>query len=264
MSNTSPLGALNSQLQNRRAILLVEDNADVQEFNQFLLEKQGFTVDTADTLAAARVIVARRMPDAIVLDIGLPDGSGLDFLREIRSGNLKMENGEWNEHKKNRQTSQLSTLISQLKNVPVLVLTGYGKDGDVVRGFKSGCDDYLSKPYTFEVLLARLMHMLQSAQQVPKQMTYGSLKLDVLGGKAFLNGVDLTLAQKEFALLLTLAQNAGQALDAGYLYEKIWGQAMNDNTSALKNMVYRLRKKIKGSGYDIMAQRGQGYVFETE
>jgi len=223
-------------MQNSKTILLVEDNADVQDFNQFLLEKQGFAVDTANTLAAARGIVAWRMPDAIVLDIGLPDGSGLSFLKELR------------------KTSK----------VPVLVLTGYGKDGDVVRGFKSGCDDYLSKPYTFEVLLARLEHMLQSAEQVPKWMIYGSLKLDVICGKAFLHGADLLLAHKEFALLLTLAQNVGQTLGAGYLYEKVWGQQMNGNTSALKNMVYRLRKKIKGSGYDILAERGQGYVFETE
>ena len=219
-----------------KTVLLVEDNADVQEFNKFLLEKQGFEVDTAYTLAAARGVIALRMPDAIVLDIGLPDGSGLDFLKELR----------------------------KISKVPVLVLTGYGKDSDVVRGFKSGCDDYLSKPYTFAVLLARLEHMLQSTVQVPTLMIYGTLKLDVLGGKAFLHDADLLLAQKEFTLLVTLARNAGQTLDAGYLYEKAWGQPMNDNTSALKNMVYRLRKKIKGSGYDILAQRGQGYVFETE
>ena len=223
-------------MQNHKTIMLVEDNEDVQEFNQFLLEKQGFAVDTADTIAAAWGIVAWRMPDAIVLDIGLPDGSGLVFLKELR------------------KTSK----------VPVLVLTGYGKDGDVVRGFKSGCDDYLSKPYTFEVLLARLEHMLQSAEQVPKRMIYGSLNLDVISGKAFLRDTDLLLAHKEFAMLLTLAQNVGQTLDADYLYEKIWGQPMNGNTGALKNMVYRLRKKIKYSEYDILAERGQGYVFKTK
>ena len=223
-------------MQNRKTILLIEDNADVQEFNRYLLEQQGFAVETADTLAAAREIVARLMPDAIVLDIGLPDGNGLDFLKELR------------------KTSK----------VPVLILTGYGKDGDVVLGFKSGCDDYLSKPYTFEVLLARLTRMLQSAEQFPRRMTFGALELDVFGGKAFLRGSDLFLAHKEFTLLLTLAQNAGQTLETGYLYDKVWGQSINDNPGALKNMVYRLRKKIKGSGYDIFAERGQGYVFETE
>ena len=219
----------------KKAVLLVEDNADVLEFNQFLLEKQGFAVETAATLAAARDIVERRMPDAIVLDIGLPDGSGLDFLKNLRKSS----------------------------KVPVLVLTGYGNDDDVVRGFKSGCDDYLSKPYTFEVLLARLENMLFRTRQITGRTVYGVLELDVIVGKAFLHGADLFLAQREFALLLTLAQNAGQAQSAEFLYEKAWGQPLSDNTSALKNMVYRLRKKIKGSGYDIFAYRGLGYVFEA-
>ena len=88
--------------------------------------------------------------------------------------------------------------------------------------------------------------------------------MDVLGGKAFLHGADLLLTQREFTLLLILARNVEQTQEADYLYEKVWGQPMSGNTSALKNMVYRLRKKVKGSGYDILVQRGQGYVFETE
>ena len=224
----------------------MEDNADVLEFNRFLLEKQGFVVETANNLAAAREIAATCMPDAVVLDIGLPDGNGLELLTEIRLGKIKS-----------------SALDYELSKVPVLVLTGYGKDNDVVRGFKLGCDDYLSKPYTFEVLLARLTRILQGAEKVSERVIYGALELDMLGGKAFLHDTDLLLTQREFALLLILARNAGQTQSADYLYEKIWGQPMNDNKSALKNMIYRVRKKIKGSGYDILAERGQGYVFDV-
>ena len=221
---------------NGKTILLVEDNTDVQDFNRFLLEKQGFAVETAATLSAAREIVARRMPDAVVLDIGMPDGSGLGFLRELR----------------------------RASGVPVLILTGYKKDDDVVQGFHFGCDDYLAKPYTFEVLNARLSRLLQSSKHVPERVTCGPLTIEILSGQAFLRGVDLLLAQKELALLLLFVQHEGRMLDADYLYKNVWGQGLNDNTSALKTMIYRLRKKLEGSGYDILARRGQGYIFEIE
>jgi len=219
-----------------KTILLVEDNADVQDFNRFLLEDRGFSVETALTIARARECVAARMPDAIVLDIGMPDGSGLNFLSELR----------------------------KISAVPVLLLTGYTKDADVVRGFTFGGDDYLSKPYTFEVLLARLERLLKSAEKLPSRITYGSLTIDVLSGKVFLCGDEIFLSQKEFALLLVFTQHITQVLGADYLYEKVWGQPINDNFGALKTMVYRLRKKIKGSGYDILAEYGQGYVLEPE
>ena len=220
-----------------KRILLVEDNADVQNFNQFLLEKQGFTVFTALTLAAAREIVLQQMPDAIVLDIGMPDGSGLDFLRETRE---------------TRETS----------NVPVLVLTGYRKDADVVRGFKSGCDDYLSKPYTFEVLLVRLTHLLQSAERVPERVTVGPLTIEVLSGQAFLHGEDMLLTQKEFAMLLLFMQNENHTMSAEYIFETVWKAPIARNSAAIQMAVSRLRRKIKPAGYCITSLRRKGYVFE--
>ena len=220
-----------------KRILLVEDNADVQSFNQFLLEKQGFTVLTAATLAAARGIVVQKMPDAIVLDIGMPDGSGLDFLRETRQ---------------TRETS----------NIPVLVLTGYGQDADVVRGFKSGCDDYLSKPYTFEVLLVRLTRMLQSADRIPERVSAGPLTIEVLSGQALLHGEDMLLTQKEFAMLLLFMQNENQIISAEFIFETVWKAPIARNTSAIQMAVSRLRRKVKPAGYCITSLRNKGYVFE--
>jgi DNA-binding response OmpR family regulator len=220
----------------QETILLIEDNADVQEFNRYLLERQGYAVETALTLASARDIMDRLTPDALVLDIGMPDGNGLDFLRELR----------------------------RTSSVPVLVLSGYGSDSDIVQGFKTGCDDYLPKPYTFEVLLARLRRLLVNVGRLPTQLTFGSLTIEVMRGQAFLDGADLLLAQKEFALLLLFTQHEGKILSGNYLYEHVWGQALNENASALKNMVYRLRKKIAGSGFDIAAERGKGYVFRAD
>ena len=222
-----------------KMILLVEDNVKVQTFNRELLKRQGFAVETVMTLADARSYFQEksRRPSAVVLDIGMPDGSGLDFLRELR------ERGD---------------------KTPVLLLTGYGKDDDIKFGFDAGCDDYLPKPYTFGVLLARLKRLLQSAEQVPERVTHGVLTIDILSGQALLHGKDLFLSQKEFTLLLMFTQNEGQVIGIERLYEKVWGQSLNNNTGALTNMIYRLRKKIKGSGYDIVAERGQGYCFELE
>lgn len=220
----------------KKTILLVEDNKDVQAFNKFLLEEQGFNIETAMTLHAARKLFIKRAPDAIVLDIGMPDGNGLDFLKELRI----------------------------LSKVPVLILTGYKNDDNIVNGFNSGCDDYLSKPYTFEVLLARLKRLLQSAAYVPARLEYGPLKIEVLSGQAFLNGEDMLLTQKEIALLLLFTQNEGRFMSAEYLYKKVWGQPMNKNVGAVKYQVSNLRKKLEDSGYIISSTRGEGYCFKKE
>jgi len=112
--------------------------------------------------------------------------------------------------------------------------------------------------------MARLGRLLQRAEQFPVRMEYGSLSIEILSGQAFLRDVNLQLAPKEFALLLIFTQHEGQMLSADYLYQKVWGQPLGSDTGALKNMMYRLRKKIEGSGYDIWAGRGHGYIFETE
>lgn len=215
-------------------ILLIEDSEDVQDLNKSMLEDEGFTVKTVMTLAEARKSVRQRMPDAIILDIGMPDGNGLDFLREFR------------------KTSK----------IPVLLLTGYGKDNDIIRGYDNGCNDYLSKPYTFGVLLARLKSLLKSMEQIPERITRGLLSFDVQCGQAFAGGKDLLLTQKEFFLLLLFVQHEGITINADYLYNKVWGKPMNKDNQAVKKAVHRLRTNLEDTGYTITVMRGKGYVFE--
>ena len=221
---------------NGKNILLVEDSKQVQDFNKRLLEGRGFAVRIAITLAQAKASVKRNMPDAIILDIGMPDGSGLDFLRELR------------------QTSK----------VPVLLLTGYNKDDDIVTGFESGCNDYLPKPYTFGVLLVRLQRLLQSAEQMPETIVKGRLTLKITPMIALLDGKDILLTQKEFALLTLFAQNEDKTMSAEYLYEKVWGQDMMAEERAIRQQISNLREKIEESGYSIANVRGAGYRFERE
>ena len=249
------------KLQNRGTILLVEDNEQILQGNERMLKRRGYNVATALTLAEARTRLGEQIPDAIVLDIMLPDGSGLDFLRELR-----IEKGEWRiKEKENSQLttrqSQLSILNSQLSNIPILLLTGLATPEDVVRGLSGGGDDYLAKPYDFGVLLARIEALLRRAGQFPKTLTKGALQLDIIANRAFLSGVDMLLSPKEFALLLLMIQNEGRLLATASLYEAIWKLPLTADTSVIRTAVSRLRQKLGGEFSIENDKQEKGYIF---
>jgi DNA-binding response OmpR family regulator len=216
-------------------ILLVEDNEQIIRGNERMLKRHGYEVAASLTLADAYNEIKKRMPDAIVLDIMLPDGSGLDFMRKLR-------------------------LTSQ---VPILLLTGLTTPADVMRGLNEGGDDYLAKPYDFGVLLARIEALLRRAAQIPKTLTKGALRFDILANQAFLNNNDLLLAKKEFSLLLLLARNEGQALSPEYIYKTVWNQPMGNDNNSLKFQLSRLRKKL-GEDFSIQFDNDEGgYIFNS-
>ncbi len=218
-----------------KRILLVEDNIKIQYFNRDMLEEEGFIVQTAMSLAAAKEAIAHEMPDLMVLDIGMPDGSGLEFLRGLR----------------------------RESNLPVLMLSGYHRDADVVSGFDAGCDDYLAKPYSFEVLLARIKRLLRAAQQLPQSLQRGEIYLDLTAGRAYVSGVDCLLTPKDFALLRLLMQREGGEISTEEIYRVVWGRPTNDDTRALVVALSRLRKKLVGSGYGIVSVYGGGYILKA-
>ena len=217
-------------------ILLIEDNKDIQKLNKETLERRGaYKVRLAMNLAEAKEQIAEQVPDLIVLDIMLPDGSGLDFIRELRDGNVK--------------------------DIPVLLLTALGESDDVVKGLNMGGDDYLSKPYNNDIFLARIESLLRRTSRVPKTLTKGPLALDIIAGRAFIDGRDLLLTQREFAVLLLLTQNEGHILSAQTIYKNVWKQSTQIDTNTLKATISNIRKKIESSGYAINVLRGQGYTF---
>lgn len=218
---------------NEKLILLVEDNEQIMRGNERMLTRRGYGVVTALTLSEARKAMEAQMPDLIVLDIMLPDGNGLDFMSELR----------------------------RYSKVPVLLLTGLTTPEDVVRGLTSGGDDYLTKPYDFGVLMARVDALLRRAEQIPEKLTRDRLSLDVAAGVATLDGADLLLTQKEFALLLIFVQNPERYIDGDYLYEKVWKAPLAGDSQALKSAIKRLRGKLEGSGWSIEWSRGEGYCF---
>ena len=234
---TSDYGGCNvMQRANNEVILCIEDNIQTQLFNKPLLESKGFAVKQAMTLAQAREVVFSSVenPGIIILDIHLPDGNGLEFLKELR------------------KTSA----------IPVIALTNDSKEEDVVRGLNSGCDDYVTKPYTFKLLYARIEALMRRSGQLPETFIKGSLVIDMLSRAARFDGVDLGLTARESDLLFLLAQNTGVVLNAEFIYERIWRQPMVDDKNAFRIAIARLRKKIVSAGHDIFTIRGKGYVFD--
>ena len=218
-------------------ILLVEDNEQILKGNERMLKRRGYAVRSALTLAEARKCLEETIPDAIVLDIMLPDGSGLAFMRELRLA------------------------PNDKSNIPILLLTGLATPEDVVRGLSEGGDDYLAKPYDFGVLLARIEALLRRAGQFPKTLTKGDLQLDIIANRAFLSGNDMLLSPKEFALLLLMVQNEGRLLNTTALSEAIWKQPLTVDNSAVKTAISRLRKKL-GDSFSIENDKQErGYIF---
>ena len=214
-------------------ILLVEDNEQILRGNRRMLKWSGYETIVARNLGEARERMKESAPDAIVLDIMLPDGSGLDFMRELRLHS----------------------------NIPILLLTGLKTPEDNVRGLREGGDDYLIKPYDFEELLARIEALLRRAVRVPDVLQRGALKLNIISGQAFYGKDDLLLTKKEFALLLQFAQNERKIISAASLYEKAWEQPLSGNRNALQAAVSKLRIKVEPYGYEILTEREQGYIF---
>jgi len=214
-------------------VLCVEDDKAMQLMNKSMLEAKGFTVKTAMTLREAHEHMSAEMPDIIILDIHLPDGNGLDFLRELR------------------KTSQ----------VPVIALTNNKEEQDIVEGLKSGCDDYIPKPHSFPILYARIEALLRRTQNVPETITKGTLVLETYSNTALIGGEDLRLTGREFDVLFLLVQHEDKLLTEDFIFEKIWGQPLINDKNALQVVISRLRKKIETSGYDAVKMREKGYIF---
>ena len=228
-----------------KQILIVEDNKEVLLLNKKVLERKGFSVLTAGTIAGARKYLEMEPIHLIILDIRLPDGSGLDFCVEIR----------------------------QRISAPILMLSSLKEHKDIVDGLMVGGDDYMTKPYRLEELYARILSLLRreqifeerlNQQKATTAIVRGPLKLETVQGRAYLNGKDAGLTPKEFALLLLLVQNEGIALDSKLIYEKVWGVESNDDIRGVWTHISKLRSKLSidaDSPINITAERGKGYLF---
>jgi len=223
-------------MDSKGLVLLIEDNDGLNQSNSRVLAMRGYKVVIALTLDEARQRLTEAPPDIILLDVELPDGDGISFCEEIRS----------------KTTAHILFLTAKLEHE------------NMVRGLNNGGDDYITKPFHPEELLARIdaATRRRMIDKKPVQMiTKGTLTLDILAAQAYIGDEDLALTPKEFSLLLLLVQNEETVLSAEFIYEKAWNQPLNGDKNSLKSIFSRLRQKIEPAGYSIQALRGQGYVF---
>jgi len=220
-------------------ILLVEDNLCILEANIQVLSDDGYIVLSAMTLAKAREHLKNASPDVVVLDIVLPDGNGLNFLRELR----------------------------RYSDVPVMFLTVRDKPDERLAGLLAGGIDYITKPYDineFRIRVRNIISLVRDRQSSSANLKLGQLMLDVVAQQAFLDGENMYLSPKEFSLLHLFVKNEDKILSVDYLYEKVWGQTLYGESHPVKKTVSRLRARLEESEFIISTHRGSGYCFFIE
>ncbi len=216
-------------------ILIVEDQLRLAQFLKQGLTERSYTVACARSCREARDELCETSYDLIVLDLGLPDGDGLDLLREWRKSGF---------------------------TEPVLILSARDAVQDRIKGLDLGADDYLPKPFSFEELLARVRSQLRRQSEVKETvLEYRGIKVDLLSHTAHLNGEPLELTRREFALLEIFMQNPSRILTRTLISEKIWASHYEVDTNLLDVYMSRLRAKLeKGQEKPLFKTvRGVGY-----
>ncbi|MBI5424128.1 MAG: response regulator transcription factor [Opitutae bacterium] len=217
-------------------ILIVEDEPKVARFLESALAEQAYTVRRVATCAAAWDALVESPYDAVVLDLGLPDGDGLDLLRQWRARGFDQ---------------------------PVLILSARNAVEDRIRGLNLGADDYLPKPFSVDELVARVRSLLRrpSTGQRSTVLEHKGVRLDLLSRIAECDGRAVELTTREFALLELFLQNPRRVLTRTLIAEKVWEASYDLETNLIDVYVRRLRQKFErpGSGPFIKTIRGTGY-----
>src|SRR5271165_6979465 len=196
-------------------VLIVEDEARLGRFLKQGLMEKAYTAKWVTNCAEANDALVETNYDAVVLDLSLPDGDGLELVREWRSSGL---------------------------NEPVLVLSARDSLDDRIKGLDYGADDYLSKPFSLEELLARLRAQLRRQSDVKETvLECGGIKLDLVQHSAHVRGHPIDLTRREFALLEIFMQSPGRVLTRTYISEKIWASHFDVDTNLLDVYMSRLR-----------------------
>ena len=205
-------------------VMVVEDDTPVRHLITASLSAEDYTVIVALTAAEAVQLSATRNPDMILLDLGLPDGDGVEVIRQVRL---------WTE-------------------TPIIVISARDEDADKIEALDAGADDYLTKPFSVAELLARLRSTQRrlahlAAGNTDAVFRNGDLVIDYAAGCAYLAGQELKLTPIEYRLLCLLAQNVGKVLTHKYITQKIWGIGWENNIASLRVFMATLRKKLESS-----------------
>ncbi len=225
---------------NKTRILVVEDDAPVRSLITLTLKAHDYAYLTADTGESAVLAAASHNPDIVLLDLGLPDIDGVEVIERIRS---------WS-------------------NMPVIVISARSEDTDKIRALDAGADDYLTKPFSVDELLARLrvtqrrLALLESSAPGESVFVNGQLRIDYAAGCVTLGGQELHLTPIEYKLLCLMARNTGKVLTHTFITRNIWGTSWDNDIASLRVFMATLRRKLE-SGPDgpqyIQTHVGVGY-----
>jgi DNA-binding response OmpR family regulator len=222
----------------RETILIVDDEADVLDLVRYHLNRAGFDVDVASSGTAALLAARQRRPDAIVLDIMLPQMSGTEVFRKLK---LEIDTAQ----------------------IPVLMLTAKGLLSERIAGLELGVDDYITKPFSPRELVLRVQNLLR---RIRETRTSAVIEVDgfCLNKSNFeitVQGRRLELTTTEFKLLATLVERRGRTLSRETLLQDVWGYENAIDTRTVDTHVRRLREKLGGAASRIVTVRGEGYRF---
>lgn len=210
---------------NNLLILVVEDDAPVRNLIGTTLKTHGYDYITATNGENAVMQASSNNPNVVLLDLGLPDIDGVDVIKKIRT---------WSE-------------------MPIIVISARAEDQDKIDALDAGADDYLTKPFSVQELLARIrvterrLSAMQSANKSESVFVNGNLKIDYAAGCAYLSDEELHLTPIEYKLLCLLSRNVGKVLTHTFITQKIWGAAWESNIASLRVFMATLRKKIEPS-----------------
>mgnify|MGYP002679136425 FL=1 len=217
---------------NKFQILVVEDDPPIRNLIATTLKTHEYKYLLAKNGEEAILQASSYAPDVVFLDLGLPDIDGIEIIKRIR---------EWS-------------------NMPIIVISARSEDEDKIEALDAGADDYLTKPFSVEELLARLRVMqrrialLKSDSEINEKSVYtnGRLKIDYAAGCAYIEDAELKLTPIEYKLLCLLAQNTGKVLTHKYITQKIWGSAWDSNVASLRVFMATLRKKLEGENASVV------------
>ena len=227
----------------RMQLLLVEDDPTMQATLHRALTRRGMEVTAVGDGRAALSQWTALQPDAVILDLTLPGLDGLQVLQQARSRGLR---------------------------TPVLILTARGTVGDRVMGLNAGADDYLPKPFDLDELEARLRALVRRsadpavAPLAPSTVQIGAIRYDKDSGALYLHGEVMELTPRELALMHALLAQPGHAVTKERLYELVFPGQLDVQYEAIEVVVYRLRKKLAGTGLTLMTLRGLGYLLRAD
>jgi two-component system OmpR family response regulator len=217
-------------------VLVVDDETNITDLLSLALRHVGFDVDTAGTCGEATTTVRRRAPDLVVLDVMLPDGDGIDLCRRLRADGLR---------------------------APVLFLTARDGTEDKVRGLTVGGDDYVTKPFSIQELIARMHAILRRAngeEPEARRLVFADLEMDEDAYLVTRGGHMISLSPTEFKLLRYLMANAGRVVSKAQILDHVWQYDFDGDASVVEQYISYLRKKVDRLGSPLIhTLRGVGY-----